>query len=57
VASGCPAERRVPHHGLFFDDAVSNGAPIELRNLIVGFIERVQPDTPQIWQWERHIEL
>jgi len=36
-ASACPAERRVPHHGLFFDDAVSNEAPIELRNLIVGF--------------------
>jgi hypothetical protein len=42
---------------LFFDDAVSNAALIELRKFIVGFIERVQPDTPQVWQWERHIEL
>jgi hypothetical protein len=29
----------------FFDDAVSNEALIELRTFIVGFIERVQPDT------------
>jgi hypothetical protein len=30
---------------------------IELRRFVVDFIERVQPDTPQIWQWERSIEL
>lgn len=42
---------------LFFDDAASNQALIELRRFIAGFIERVQPDSPQVWQWERHIEL
>ncbi|WP_084286070.1 lipoxygenase family protein [Solirubrobacter soli] len=42
---------------LFFDDEVSNGALIELRRFIASFIERVEPDTPQIWQWERNIEL
>ena len=42
---------------LFFDDDTSNGALIELRRFIAGFIERVEPDSPQIWQWERHIEL
>ena len=41
---------------LFFDDAVSNDALMELRRFIVDFIERVQPDSPQIWQWERNIE-
>ena len=41
---------------LFFDDAVSNEALIELRRFIVDFIERFEPDTPQIWQWERNIE-
>jgi hypothetical protein len=41
---------------LFFDDAVSNQALIELRRFIVEFIERYEPDTPQIWQWERNIE-
>jgi hypothetical protein len=33
---------------LFFDDAVSNDALIELRRFIIDFIERVEPDTPQI---------
>lgn len=42
---------------LFFDDAASNQALIELRRFIAGFIEKVQPDVPQVWQWERHIEL
>jgi hypothetical protein len=42
---------------LFFDDPVSNEALIEFRRFIVGFTERLQPDTPQIWQWERNIEL
>lgn len=42
---------------LFFDDGTSNGALIELRRFIAGFVERVEPDCPQIWQWERHIEL
>ncbi len=42
---------------LFFDDDVSNGALIELRRFIVGFVERIDPEAPQVWQWERHIEL
>jgi hypothetical protein len=42
---------------LFFDDPVSNQALIDLRRFIVGFIEKIEPDTPQIFQWERHIEL
>lgn len=42
---------------LFFDDPVSNQALIDLRRFIVGFVERIEPDMPQIWQWERHIEL
>jgi hypothetical protein len=42
---------------LFFDDDASNEALIELRRFIAGFIERIEPDTPQVWQWERHIEL
>ena len=42
---------------LFFYDQVSNEALIELRHFIVGFIEKSEPDTPQIWQWERNIEL
>jgi lipoxygenase len=42
---------------LFFDDAVSNEALVELRRFIAGFIERLEPETPQIWQWERKIEL
>jgi hypothetical protein len=46
-----------PETELFFDDAASNQALIELRRFIAGFIERVEPDTPQTWQWERHIEL
>jgi hypothetical protein len=43
---------------LFFDDAVSNQALIALRRFIFDFIEieRFEPDTPQIWQWERNIE-
>jgi hypothetical protein len=45
-----------PETDLFFDDAVSNQALIELRRFIAGFIERFEPDTPQIWQWPRNIE-
>ena len=45
-----------PDTDLFFDDAVSNQALIELRHFIVGFIEHFQPDTPQIWQWPRNVE-
>jgi len=29
---------------------------IDLRRFVVGFTERFQPDTPQIWQWPRNIE-
>jgi hypothetical protein len=35
---------------------VSNGALIELRRFIAGFIETFEPETPQIWQWPRNIE-
>jgi len=42
---------------LFFDDAVSNKALIEFRRFIVEYVERLEPDMPQIWQWERNIEL
>ncbi len=42
---------------LFFDDPTSNQALIDLRRFIVGFIEKIEPETPQIFQWERHIEL
>jgi hypothetical protein len=56
-----PYEPFVPLEGeeadLFFDDDVSNGALIELRRFITAFAERVDPDAPQVWQWERHIEL
>ena len=45
-----------PETELYFDDEVSNQALIELRRFIVGFIERFEPDTPQIWQWPRNIE-
>ena len=45
-----------PEAELFFDDAVSNDALIELRRFVIGFIERFEPDTPQIWQWPRNIE-
>lgn len=45
-----------PETELFFDDAASNQALVELRRFIVGFIERFEPDTPQIWQWPRNIE-
>jgi hypothetical protein len=41
---------------LFFEDAESNEVLIELRRFIVDFIERLDPDTPQTWQWERNIE-
>jgi Lipoxygenase len=41
---------------LFFDDALSNQALIELRRFIAGFIESFEPETPQIWQWPRNIE-
>jgi Lipoxygenase len=56
-----PYEPFVPLAGedtdLFFDDDACNGALIELRRFIAGFVERVSPDVPQVWQWERHIEL
>ncbi len=42
---------------LFFDDENSNEALIELRRFVIGFVEEHEPDTPQIWQWERNIEL
>jgi hypothetical protein len=42
---------------LFFDDDASNRALIELRRFIAAYVERVSPDVPQVWQWERHIEL
>ena len=45
-----------PEAELFFDDAVSNKALIELRRFVIGFVERFEPDTPQIWQWARNIE-
>jgi hypothetical protein len=45
-----------PETELFFDDEVSNGALIELRRFVAGFVERFEPDTPQIWQWPRNIE-
>jgi hypothetical protein len=41
---------------LYLDDDVSNQALIDLRRFIVGFTERFEPDTPQIWQWPRNIE-
>jgi len=42
---------------LFFDDDVSNQALIELRRFVIDFVETHEPGTPQIWQWERNIEL
>jgi hypothetical protein len=42
---------------LFFDDEKSNDALIELRQFVIDFVETHEPDTPQIWQWERNIEL
>lgn len=46
-----------PEHDLFFEDEASNQALIDFRRFVIGFIEKYEPDTPQIWQWERHIEL
>jgi hypothetical protein len=45
-----------PESELFFDDDASNDALIELRRFIADFIERFEPDTPQIWQWPLNIE-
>jgi hypothetical protein len=45
-----------PEADLLFDDSASNQALIELRRFITGFIERFEPETPQIWQWPRNIE-
>ncbi|WP_433167133.1 lipoxygenase family protein [Kribbella sp. CA-247076] len=42
---------------LFFDDETSNDALIELREFVIDFVERHEPGTSQIWQWERNIEL
>jgi hypothetical protein len=42
---------------LFFDDDASNEALIELRRFVTGFAEYMDPDRPQVWQWERNIEL
>jgi hypothetical protein len=42
---------------LFFEDEVMNAALVELRRFVIGFIAKAEPDTPQIWQWERNIEL
>jgi hypothetical protein len=42
---------------LFFDDQESNEALIELRRFVIDFVEAREPGTPQIWQWERNIEL
>jgi hypothetical protein len=42
---------------LFFDDDTSNAALVELRRFIAGFVERISPDVPQVFQWERNIEL
>jgi Lipoxygenase len=39
------------------DDEESNEALIELRRFVIDFVEKREPDTPQIWQWERNIEL
>ena len=59
--SSAPYEPLVPIGGpqaeLFFEDDASNQALVEFRRFAIGFIERYEPDTPQIWQWERHIEL
>jgi len=56
-----PYEPFVPLTGeetdLFFEDAASNQALVELRRFVAGFIERVEPESPQPWQWERSIEL
>jgi hypothetical protein len=46
-----------PEAELFFDDEASNQALVELRRFVIGFIEKYEPDTPQIYQWERNIEL
>jgi Lipoxygenase len=45
-----------PDTDLFFDDDASNGALIEFRRFIAGFVERFEPEMPQIWQWPRNIE-
>jgi hypothetical protein len=42
---------------LFFDDEESNEALIELRRFVINFVETREPGSPQIWQWERNIEL
>jgi hypothetical protein len=45
-----------PETELFFDDDASNAALIEFRAFIASFVERFEPDMPQIWQWPRNIE-
>lgn len=46
-----------PETELFFDDEASNQALIELHRFIVGLIESFEPETPQVWQWPRNIEM
>jgi hypothetical protein len=43
---------------LFADAPVESAeALIELRRFVIDFVETHEPDTPQIWQWERKIEF
>jgi hypothetical protein len=51
-----PSGRREAGGELLFDGEVSDQELIEMRRCIAGFIERFQPETPQIWQWPRNIE-
>ena len=46
-----------PETELFFDDEASNQALIELHRFIVGLIESFEPETSQVWQWPRNIEM
>jgi hypothetical protein len=38
----------------FFDDEMSNRALIELRRFVIDYIERFEPEAPQICQWEHN---
>jgi hypothetical protein len=46
-----------PEAELWFDDEARNQALIDFRHFVIDFIEKYEPDSPQIWQWERNIEL